>query len=432
MIKNEHDICNTHYMKTPLFNLSKIILLIGITCCASFYVNGQTKAVKDAEKLAEEMQYAEAVRVLELAMIEGDTSEQLLLNLADYYKKTGNLRMATALCKPLVDKDRPRPWHLLEVSEMLIDQGRISDAEPYLRKFEEMKPKDGRAAALRNKAKKRFAIQSAYPAARLDTFLHNTTSDDNFPFLANDILYWSSDRKGGKKTSGWTGRAMFGLYKSPLNKETKYGQQQRISSKFNDGRLNVSSPCFSSDGQTLYYSANVSRPNRRGELNMQLYMAQKNEKGLFEKPIRIKGQPKESSCYHPSISKDGRYLYFASDAPDSKGGIDLYRMEKQADGEWGKAENLGSNVNTKKHDGFPIAADNGLLYFASKGHVGLGGFDIFVTKEIEPGVWQTPSNLGKPINSDFDDTSWIIIRSNFGYLVSNRSGGDDDIYEVKF
>lgn len=391
-----------------------------------------SKAVKDAEKLAKELQYNDAVRLLELAMIDGDTSETLIFDLASYYKKTGNLRMATALCKPLVDKDRPRPWHLLEVATMLVDQGRFTEAEPYLLRFEELKPQDERAARLREYALSRRQINSRYPHARLDTFIHNTRADDGFAFMFGQTIYWSSDREGSRKTSGWTGRPMVGLYTSQEAPEHGFGPVTRVDAKFNRGNTNTASPWLSSSGDTLFFTANAETFNRRGEHNMQLYFAVRKDGGDWKNAQRIEAQFDQPNCLHPTLSADGKWLYFAADASESRGGLDLYRMSVNADGSFGRPQNLGATVNSERHDAFPMAAKNGKLYFASQGHISLGGFDVFETEERPDGSWTEPVNLGEPINSEFDETGWFFIRNGEAILVSNRVGDDDDIYHVKW
>ncbi len=415
----------------PLIRIAKLIVCAVAVLGFGESLQAQSKAVKEAEKLADHRQYAEAVRTLELAMLEGDTSEILLLDLADYYKKIGNLRMATALCKPLVDKQRPRPWHLLEVASMLVDQGRFTDAEPYLQRFEEMKPEDRRVDMLRARIQAHVAIRAQYPGARLDTFLHNTLADEGFPFVHDSQIYWSSDREGSKRTSGWTGRPMVGLYTARLEPEHGYTAAERLDTRFNSGTINVASPCLSANGDTLFFTANAEEPNRHGDRNMQLYYAVR--KGSeWKQPTRIPTQPEDPLCLHPSLSHDGRYLYYASDAATSRGGLDLYRIERRGQGEWGAPENLGPTINTERHDGFPVAASNGKLYFASQGHPGLGGFDLFMTQERADGSWTSPINLGEPVNSEYDETAWVEIRRGFSLLVSKRTGGDDDIYEVRW
>ena len=414
------------------------ILLCALLTCFGVSLTAQTaertKAVRQAEKLAEDRQYVEAIRVLELAMLEGDTSEALVFDLSAYYKKTGDLRMATSLCMPLVNKERPRPWHLLEVSRMLVDQGRLRDAEPYLQRFEELKPLDRRAAALREYALSRKRITGRYPHARLDTFVHNTPADDGFPVLADGAVYWSSDRQSERsKVSGWTGRAMVGLYRAELDDETGgYAPAGRVDARFNRGADNTACPAISPDGQRLYFARNARAPNRAGDLNMQLFYAERKGNGEWGAPERVAGQFEEANCLHPALSPDGDFLYFAADASESRGGLDVYRVAIRPDGSFGRPENLGPEVNTERHDGFPAVAEDGALYFASRGHIGLGGFDVFEVRPAGRGKWTAAENLGEPVNSEGDETGWVPYRERRAWLVSDRVGGDDDIYEVRW
>lgn len=140
---------------------------------------------------------------------------------------------------------------------------------------------------------------------------------------------------------------------------------------------------------------------------------------------------KDYSVCHPTLSADGKTLYFASDKPGGQGGVDLYVAYRKIGGEWSVPENLGPEINTPGDEMFPFYADDSTLYFASNGHAGLGGLDVFSSTFVN-GKWTTPENLGYPINSNKDDFGLIIEADNkFGYFVSNRDGGvgDDDIYK---
>ena len=138
---------------------------------------------------------------------------------------------------------------------------------------------------------------------------------------------------------------------------------------------------------------------------------------------------------HISISKDEKTIYFSSEHKDGMGGLDLYKIEKQADGTWTKATSLGDVINTKENDGSPLISEDGkTLYFASKGHDGFGGYDLF--KSTYNGTtWSTPENMGIPFNSAGDDIYMIINKEEkHGYLSSSRAGGygDMDIYEINY
>lgn len=117
-----------------------------------------------------------------------------------------------------------------------------------------------------------------------------------------------------------------------------------------------------------------------------------------------------------------------SDKPGGEGGADIWYSEKTKNG-WGKIQNLGKQINTPSHEGFPFFDNQGRLFFCSKGHAGFGGFDIFVTKRTANDEWEKPVNLGLPINSSFDDISIFLSKNNRnGAFTSSRSGGDDDIF----
>lgn len=140
---------------------------------------------------------------------------------------------------------------------------------------------------------------------------------------------------------------------------------------------------------------------------------------------------KEYSVGHATLSKDGQTLYFSSDKPGGYGGADIYKSERDQSGNWATPVNLGPAINTSGDELFPFIADDGTLYFASDGHIGLGGLDVYSSSPATNG-WAKPENLGFPINTNSDDFGYIIAQDNRnGYFVSNRPGGhgDDDIYK---
>jgi len=142
---------------------------------------------------------------------------------------------------------------------------------------------------------------------------------------------------------------------------------------------------------------------------------------------------KEHSFGQPTISADGRTMYFISDMEGGFGGTDIY-VSRLVDENWTTPENLGPTVNTEKNDMYPFLHESGILFFASEGHRGFGGMDIFMTSKAD-GEWMTPENMGNPVNTPSDDFS-VYIDKNFdtGFFSSDRSGGrgGDDIYRVSF
>lgn len=136
---------------------------------------------------------------------------------------------------------------------------------------------------------------------------------------------------------------------------------------------------------------------------------------------------------HCTISSNGNELYFVSDRPNGIGKRDIYRCYKNTDGTWGKSENLGALINTPYDEESPVlSADGNFMYFASKGHSTMGGFDLFVSKKDPSGNWSVPENMGYPINCVDDDVFFQpMANGKHAFFSSRRDGGlgDLDIYE---
>ena len=135
-----------------------------------------------------------------------------------------------------------------------------------------------------------------------------------------------------------------------------------------------------------------------------------------------------------SLSPDGRKLFFVSDRKGGYGGLDIYVSLKMKNGTWGPAKNLGKTINSAKDEETPFLHVNGTLFFCSKGHGSIGGFDVFASTKIDKDVWSEPVNLGIPINSVEDDFGYIpSIDGRFAYFASKRQGGkgNSDIYRVE-
>ncbi len=149
-------------------------------------------------------------------------------------------------------------------------------------------------------------------------------------------------------------------------------------------------------------------------------------------PFEWEGMPKDINVAHPSFSLSGKRLYFASDMPGGYGGMDIYYSD-YSDNKWNKPINLGSQINTAFDDLFPVVSGDSVLYFSSAGHPGYGNLDIFMSK-INANQFSAPVNMKSPVNSIGDDFSFVALRSNSGYLTSNRSSlsrGGFDIFEWK-
>ena len=201
-----------------------------------------------------------------------------------------------------------------------------------------------------------------------------------------------------------------------------------IYSQFNEGPVT-----FDKEGTRLYFTRNNMKNgaltlDKEGRNYLKIYEA---ERGYFDwENIReLSFNSDDYTCMHPSLTPDGKKLFFASDMPDGYGGMDLYFVQKIR-GEWSAPINLGPEVNTHKNEVFPFIHDSGILFFTSDGHKGFGGLDLFMI-DISTNLWGDVLNLGQPFNTEEDDLSIVLNEEgNRGYFASSRRGGygKDDLY----
>jgi hypothetical protein len=189
------------------------------------------------------------------------------------------------------------------------------------------------------------------------------------------------------------------------------------------------------DGNTAYFSkASFIQPKygvfSKKQLVHKIYRAEKIN-GQWKNIKEVALSPKYYSSMHPTVSKDGKRLFFASDMPGTFGKYDIYVSAINKDGSMGVAKNLGEKVNTKKNDLYPNLAGGTTLFYASDGHKGHGGLDVFMVQVFHKKVgWSV--NLGSPINSNKDDFSISLNGNGSGYVMSNRGNTEDAVQQVAF
>ena len=208
---------------------------------------------------------------------------------------------------------------------------------------------------------------------------------------------------------------------------------KKINTKFHEA-----TPIFTNDGKTVYFTRNNFTDGNRGKDTKQSTLLKVYKATLEgEDWIDVKELPFNSDQYsvaHPTLSADNKILYFASDMPGTLGQSDLFKVSINSDGSFGNPINLGNTINTEGRETFPTITKNNELYFASDGHPGLGGLDVFVSKLDKNEAFTEVLNVGEPLNSSKDDFGFVINTENkTGYVTSNRDGGEgnDDIYRFK-
>lgn len=271
-----------------------------------------------------------------------------------------------------------------------------------------------------------------YEVRRMDKF--NSRRGEFSPMLAGDKydqLYFASSRSKDKdaKVSAITGQNNNNLF---LVKQDEKGAwlapvelEDEVNTEYDEG-----TPSFSPDGNTMYYTYCAQDPEgpRTAEIYISTRSSAKWGKGTRATIVK----DSVTALGHPSISPDGKYLYFVSDAVGGFGGKDIFRA-RVAGNDFGPMENLGEEINTPGDEMFPYVRDSVTLYFASNGHPGMGGLDLFKATQDSTGKWKV-ENLGAPINSMADDFGISFAgKEERGFFCSNRNDarGYDHIYSFE-
>lgn len=269
--------------------------------------------------------------------------------------------------------------------------------------------------------------QLDHPAVKTqNTFRINSKQLEFSPtYYQNGIIYVTLGKEG-KRIDGNIGVPFFELFYAELDGQGMPSNPQSFSSTVNTSTHEGPST-FNFTEDLIYYTSNSYSKNTKGKKTMKIYEAKRGADD-WENSRALSFNGDEFTTMHPTLTADGRRLYFASNRPGGYGETDIYYVENNGTG-WSEPINLGPSVNTNKREAFPFIHESGMLFFSSEGHGSLGGFDIFAIdtkKEINEII-----HLGAPFNSESADFGLILNpTSTQGYFTSARYGGigQDDIY----
>jgi hypothetical protein len=251
------------------------------------------------------------------------------------------------------------------------------------------------------------------------------------PVIVRDGIIFCSDRRFSsfEDRTAFDGRRLYNIYLVEKKDSTSFGRPKLIKSE-RSNKFNIGPLCFSPDGKTVYFTSEVETGKMAASKNF------RNHSGIFIAELSgtdlgslrpFKYNDPTFDVGQPSISKDGRYIFFASDMPGGSGGSDLYYCEL-IKGEWSSPVNLGPKVNSTGAENYPFMHPSGKLYFTSDRPGGIGKLDVYVTS-LSNGFWDDPVLLPEPINSASDDFAFVAEADlQKGYFSSNRRK-EDEIYE---
>lgn len=388
----------------------------------------QGRDTERADKLFARYEYVDAAKAYQELVDKGKADGYVYLRLAESYYNMFNPSEASRWYARAVETPQEAETHY-RYAQMLKAQGQYEAANAQMRLFAQKAPEDDRAKAFLaepNYIPRLLAKDKLYEVKDLEGI--NSGKSDFSPVLHGSTLYFTSARNGARKEYGWNEEPFLDIYAADYNPDgtlTNAGGVSGLNSQYHDGPVSITA-----DGNTLYFSSDSFREksferDRKNRLKLgrnNLYRATR-EGERWTNITRLPFSSDEHSTANPSVSRDGRTLYFSSDMPGGHGGVDIWRVAVNPDGTYGTPENLGAAINTAGTESFPfIADDDRTLFFASSGLPGLGGLDIF-RADLQGGQ---PQNLGKPINTEKDDFSFFYSTGrDLGFFASNRSGNDD-------
>ncbi|WP_396601899.1 OmpA family protein [Algibacter sp. R77976] len=439
-----------------------ITLLLLFTISFSFSQSSNKKA----DKLFERMWYKEASVLYELELskferknIESNTTKDstyvnLLKRAGDSYFFNTDMENAYIWYDKLIsdfysDVDTE---YIFRYAHALEGIGKYREAKRWMKEFaKRTENKDDRSELLDQKNLTVEDVLDIEPRFVLKNVAVNTKYSDFGPMYYKDRLVYSSAVDSSNyhtRIYHWNEQPFLNMYLGELNKiESDVKLIKAFSNKLNT-RYHEATLAFSPDETKIYFTRNnyngdLGRDDK-GTNHLKLYSAELGrDSDSLPTWKNVKELPFNSEDYsvgHPTVSSDGKLLYFVSDMPGSIGGTDIFVVDILDDETnsqiqdstytgYSKPRNLGEKVNTAGREMFPYITDNA-LYFASDGHLGLGGLDVYESRIIDT-TFQKPVNLGAPLNSELDDFGFIVNEEkNKGFVCSNRltGKGDDDIY----
>ena len=407
-----------------------IVLLLFVSCLA----HAQQAKLNKADKKFESFAYVDAIEVYEKILQNGYQSAELYEKLGNSYYLNGETEKAAQCYKALIAYNTEiDPEIYFKYSHCLKALSQYDEANKMISIYYDKtsnssskKDLDSYLLDIKNNSKDYLIKPTAI----------NTEFSDYGPYYYGNKVYFTSAIDTGavrKKTHEWTGQNFTDIYVANVNKDTTLTYSGNFSKKVNT-KFNESSPIFTKDGQTMYFTRNNFLNGKKGKSGdkstfVKIYKATLIN-GEWDNITELSFNNNESSFAHPALSLDEKIMYFASDMAGTTGYSDIYKVKIKENGNFGKPENLGTQINTTGRESFPSVDKDGNLYFASDGHLGLGGLDLFKAEINKDGSFEKPRNLGERINSPKDDFAATFYDKTSGFFTSNRENGKgfDDIY----
>ncbi len=356
---------------------------------------------------------------------------ELVFMIAECYRLINDPKNAETWYKLAVKSSTSKPDAQYWLAESMKKNGKHQAAIDEFKKYKQIAPSDARADQQIRACELALEWARNPEAYKIEDLRDINSKESDFsPAYGRDdysLIYFTSSRDdaAGNKTHGATGQSYTDIFESRIDKKSKWSTPvpvEEINSEFEDG-----TPTFSADMKEIYFTrCEAGKRERKGCVIM--YSQRSGDS--WSEPKNSGILPDSVVAAHPALSPDGTTLYFVSDIPGGSGKKDIWMTTRSTGSEtWSKPVNLGPDINTPGDELFPYVRNNGTLYFASDGLIGMGGLDIFKAVPQPDGSWVV-TNMKPPINSYSDDFGITFEYDNEkGIFSSTRKGkGNDDLF----
>lgn len=419
------------------------IFLLGICLQHS---NAQKFGLSKAENYLQYFKFEDAVKKFEKVLKRKPDNFEAKQGLAQlYYIKGDYVTSNQWYAKVVADTANASKKDFLHYGETLRYVKDYKLAQEMFEKYAELAPDDTLGTLLSGPVEDVYKLISDSLHYRVNFLDFNDSNQEFSPafYSENSIIFPSSRNGESKVDDRWYDIPFLDLYVSEKN-DTGFTKPSRLESELNnryhEGPLTIDT-AFTKMIFTRNNYVKKKKETGVGEIMRLTMFSAKNLGSETDSSGHtnyswgeIEELPFNSDDYsigHPSLSIDGKTLYFSSNMPGGEGGLDIYKVEIDSNGGYGEPVNLGKAINTPGEESFPFIHQSGTLYFASDARMGLGGLDIYYSEQSDSGTWSEPINMGYPINTNNDDFGLILdAEEDGGYLSSNRGGvfTNDDIY----
>lgn len=405
--------------------MKKIYIIIFVL--VSTLISAQNKETQIADKFFKKYEFISAAESYLKLVASNNADGYVYRQLGDCYFNIYNTKEAAKwYAKAIAQKQDSELYY--RYAQMLKANGNYVESNKQMQKFAALQPNDSRTKIFNENPNYIPVLLDQQKSFDIKSIDINSDKSDFGAILQDNTIYFTSARNTKSKIYSWTKEPFLDIYKANLNEDGTISnilQIKELNSKYHDGSVSISQ-----DGSTMYFTSDSFRENSfekdkasKLKLGKNNIFSAKFINGKWDEITSLPFNSKDYSSGNPSISKDGKTLYFSSNRPGSVGGVDIWKVAISETGSYGTPENLGKSVNTEGNESFPFITSDNVLYFSSDAKQGLGAMDVY---KIDLTTNSAAKNLGKPVNSEKDDFAFTINENkNIAFIASNRNGNDD-------